>query len=168
MATPPIDPDEGKQNHNQEKDQENRVMTQLLQIHHKQATAFAQQLLAPRTGNFKTFQSIHPPEFVGTAYPIKAKSWLKEIEKAFALAEVGKNKKTEYANFNLKDAANFNLKEAANFWWQSTKALQEYGINFMAEIFKMVLRIISTKVTARLVRTRVFGIKARMYVSSGV
>nr|XP_017221730.1 PREDICTED: uncharacterized protein LOC108198487 [Daucus carota subsp. sativus] len=42
------------------------------------------------------------------------------MEKAFALTEVGENKKTEYASFYLKDEA--------NFWWESTKTLEGNGI----------------------------------------
>ncbi|KAL8115484.1 hypothetical protein AgCh_022109 [Apium graveolens] len=37
---------------------------------------------------FKQFQSVKPPKFEETADPIKATTWLKEIEKAFALVKI--------------------------------------------------------------------------------
>jgi len=43
---------------------------------------------------FKTFQSVKPPEFKGTTDPVEAKAWLKEIEKAFELVQVGEEQKT--------------------------------------------------------------------------
>lgn len=63
------------------------MTNQLLQLLQQQTAAFAQQQTpTPRVGNFKTFQFIHPPEFVQTADPIKAKSWLKETEKGFCFS----------------------------------------------------------------------------------
>ncbi|KAL8094927.1 hypothetical protein AgCh_036440 [Apium graveolens] len=55
-----------------------------------------QQPIAPKVGNFKHFQSVHPPEF---------------------LAEVKNEKKAQYASYYLKDEA--------SFWWESSKALLE-------------------------------------------
>ncbi|XP_074323309.1 uncharacterized protein LOC141660242 [Apium graveolens] len=37
---------------------------------------------------FKQFQSVKPPKFEGTVDPTKARAWLKEMEKAFALVKV--------------------------------------------------------------------------------
>ena len=118
MSTTPTNPDEGNQN--QGRDQEDPTMTQILRLLQLQTAALNQQPQAPRVGSFKAFQSLHPPEFRGTTDPIKAKTWIKEMEKAFALTEVGENKKTEYASFYLKDEA--------NFWWESTKTLEGNGI----------------------------------------
>lgn len=55
---------------------------------------------------FKAFQSVKPPEFKGTANPIEARGWLKEIERAFSLVKVEENQKTEYASYFLKAEAN--------------------------------------------------------------
>lgn len=118
MSTTPTNPDEGNQN--QGRDQEDPTMTQILRLLQLQTAALNQQPQAPRVGSFKAFQSLHPPEFRGTTDPIKAKSWIKEMEKAFALTEVGENKKTEYASFYLKDEA--------NFWWESSKTLEGNGV----------------------------------------
>lgn len=76
-----------------------------------------QQPVTPKVGNFKHFQSIHPPEFLGLPDPIKAQSWLREMEKAFELAEVKDDKKAQYASYYLKDEA--------SFWWESSKAFLE-------------------------------------------
>ncbi|XP_074356244.1 uncharacterized protein LOC141695940 [Apium graveolens] len=65
---------------------------------------------------FKTFQSVKPPEFKGTQDPVEAHAWLKEIEKAFALTNVGDNQKVEYATYFLKGES--------NYWWESAKALE--------------------------------------------
>ncbi|KAL8108147.1 hypothetical protein AgCh_024544 [Apium graveolens] len=54
-------------------------------------------------------------EFLGLPDPIKAQSWLGEMEKAFELAEVKDDKKAQYASYYLKDEA--------SFWWESSKAL---------------------------------------------
>ncbi|XP_074355852.1 uncharacterized protein LOC141695512 [Apium graveolens] len=95
-------------------------MTQILHLLQVQTAALHQQPQAPQVGSFKSFHSLHPPKFTGTTDPLKAKSWIKEIEKSFALADVGENKKTEYASFYPKDEA--------NFWWESTKNLEEDGV----------------------------------------
>ncbi|XP_017239655.1 uncharacterized protein LOC108212440 [Daucus carota subsp. sativus] len=64
---------------------------------------------------FKTFQSVKPQEFLGSSDPIKARAWLKETDKAFSLAKVGADQKTEFASYFLK--------EEANYWWESKRAL---------------------------------------------
>ncbi|XP_074351715.1 uncharacterized protein LOC141690857 [Apium graveolens] len=76
-----------------------------------------QQPSAPKVGNLKQFQSVHPPEFVGLPYPIKAQSWLREMENAFELAKVKDDKKVQYASYYLKDGA--------SYWWESSKVLLE-------------------------------------------
>ena len=65
---------------------------------------------------FKQFQSVKPPEFDGSTDPIKATTWLKEIEKAFVLVKVGEDQKTDFASYLLKGEA--------NYWWESKKALE--------------------------------------------
>ena len=75
-----------------------------------------QQQHAPQAPTFKAFQSVQPPEFKGTPDPVGAQSGLKEIEKAFALAQIPENKKTDYASYFLKNEA--------NYWWESIKALE--------------------------------------------
>ncbi|XP_074351340.1 uncharacterized protein LOC141690434 [Apium graveolens] len=47
---------------------------------------------------------------------VKAHAWLKEIEKAFALTNVGDNQKVEYATYFLKGES--------NYWWETAKALE--------------------------------------------
>ncbi|XP_074328170.1 uncharacterized protein LOC141666085 [Apium graveolens] len=50
---------------------------------------------------FKTFQSVKPPEFRGTQDPVEAHAWLKEMEKAFALTNVGDNQKVKFKRMFL-------------------------------------------------------------------
>ncbi|KAL8134767.1 hypothetical protein AgCh_009689 [Apium graveolens] len=85
-----------------------------------------QQPVAPKVGNFKHFQYVHSPEFLGFPNPIKAQSWLREMEKAFELVEVKDEKKAQYASYYLKDEA--------SFWWESSKALLE-GKDLSWEMF---------------------------------
>ena len=65
---------------------------------------------------FKQFQSVKPPEFDGSTDPIKATTWLKEIEKAFALVKICEDQKTDFASYLLKGEA--------NYWWESKNALE--------------------------------------------
>ncbi|XP_074342722.1 uncharacterized protein LOC141680377 [Apium graveolens] len=65
---------------------------------------------------FKIFQSVKPPEFKGTQDPVEAHAWLKEIEKAFALTNVGDNQKVEYFTYFIKGES--------NYWWESAKDLE--------------------------------------------
>ncbi|XP_074328084.1 uncharacterized protein LOC141665998 [Apium graveolens] len=129
MSTTPTNPDEGNQTQGQ--DQDNPAMTQILHLLQLQTAALHQQPQAPQVGSFIGFQSLHSPEFTRTTDPIKMKYWMKEIEKAFALAEVGENKKTEYASFYLKDEA--------NFWWESTKTLEENGVIIWQRLIELFL-----------------------------
>ena len=59
------------------------------------------------TVTFKAFQAVCPPEFKGTTDPIVARTWLKEIEKAFEIVGVEDEKKTLFATYMLKGEANF-------------------------------------------------------------
>ncbi|XP_074363445.1 uncharacterized protein LOC141703971, partial [Apium graveolens] len=54
--------------------------------------------------------------FRGTQDLVEAHAWLKEIEKAFSLTNVGDNQKVEYATYFLKGES--------NFWWEIVKALE--------------------------------------------
>ena len=106
------------------------TMDQILQLLQQQAANMVQQqqqIIQQQQQNqnrpaeapvstFKSFQVLKPPEFDGTAGPIEARSWLKEIEKAFKLAKVSNEEKTEYASYFLKNEA--------NYWWESVKALE--------------------------------------------
>ncbi|XP_074336685.1 uncharacterized protein LOC141673855 [Apium graveolens] len=60
---------------------------------------------------------VNPPEFKGSADPVEANAWLKEIEKAFELVGVRDEQKTKFASYFLKGEA--------NYWWESKKLLEE-------------------------------------------
>ena len=99
------------------------TVAQLIQLLQQQTVVLTQQQQrspAPIVAIFKSFQDVHPPEFKGTADPIEAKAWLKEIEKAFQLVNVSEDKKTEYASYFLKSEA--------SYWWESTKVLEGEGV----------------------------------------
>ncbi|WOH00701.1 hypothetical protein DCAR_0520075 [Daucus carota subsp. sativus] len=95
---------------------------QMMELLRTQAAAFAaqqpQQPIEPVV-TFKMFQSMHPPEFKGTADPIEARNWLKEIEKAFELVRVGNEQKTGFVSYFLKGEA--------NYWWDSRKVVEGTG-----------------------------------------
>ncbi|KAL8099712.1 hypothetical protein AgCh_032100 [Apium graveolens] len=102
MANSPDHQEEEISTQDPEINPETTMMSRLAQL--------LQQPVAPKVGNFKHFQSVHPPEFLGVPDPIKAQSWLREMEKAFELAEVKDDKKAQYASYYLKDEA--------SFWWE--------------------------------------------------
>lgn len=66
---------------------------------------------------FKAFKDVHPPEFKGTTDPTEAQIWIKEIEKAFRVAQTAENMKTTFAAYMLKGEA--------NFWWETIEAREE-------------------------------------------
>ena len=74
------------------------------------------QAAAPPAVTFKQFQAVKPPEFKGSADPVEANAWLKEMEKAFELVGAGAEQKTKFASYFLKGEA--------NYWWESTRALE--------------------------------------------
>ncbi|XP_074337097.1 uncharacterized protein LOC141674275 [Apium graveolens] len=82
---------------NQENEGENQNpdIAQLMELVHQQTAIIAQQ---------------------GTQDPVEAHAWLKELEKAFALTNVGDNQKVEYATYFLKGES--------NYWWESAKSLE--------------------------------------------
>ncbi|KAL8122190.1 hypothetical protein AgCh_018800 [Apium graveolens] len=81
-----------------------------------------QQAAASPVVTFKQFQAVKPPEFKGSADPVEANAWLKEMEKAFELVGAGIEQKTKFASYFLKGEA--------NYWWESTRAL-EVEIQFL-------------------------------------
>ncbi|KAK1360433.1 hypothetical protein POM88_044907 [Heracleum sosnowskyi] len=106
---------------------QNPGMAQLLELLRQQTTTIAQQqqllqqLQPPQpppatVTAFKTFQSVNPPEFRGSQDPVEAHACLKEIEKAFALVNVGNDQKVEYASYFLKGES--------NYWWESARTLE--------------------------------------------
>ena len=112
------------------------IVAQLLQTLAQQTTTLAQQqhqiqqqLLQQQqqqhpqvlpVAMFKTFQAVKPPEFKGSSDPVEARTWLKEMEKAFTLTEVVEGKKTEYAVYFLKNEA--------SYWWESIKVMEPEGV----------------------------------------
>lgn len=91
--------------------QELLIQQQLQQQQHQQ------QPIIPPSVTFKTFQSVKPPEFTGTADPVEARIWLKEIEKAFVLVNLEVDRKTVFASHMLKGEA--------LYWWESVSAMEE-------------------------------------------
>ncbi|KAL8120501.1 hypothetical protein AgCh_017616 [Apium graveolens] len=65
---------------------------------------------------FRTFKSLKPPEFLGSADPVEARAWLKEIEKSFEILGVEEQYKTIFASYMLKGEA--------NYWWESKRNLE--------------------------------------------
>ncbi|WOG95286.1 hypothetical protein DCAR_0414598 [Daucus carota subsp. sativus] len=104
-------------------------MLALMQQQMENLAAQQQRPPAPPAVSFKTFQAVHPSEFKGAANPVEASGWLKEIEKAFDIAKVGEEQKTQFASYFLKNEA--------NYWWESKKALE--GGNIITwESFKVL------------------------------
>lgn len=67
----------------------------------------------------ESFMSLDPPEFKGTTDPIKARAWLREMEKTFEIVGVEENKKTIFAAYLLKGEA--------NFWWEAKMTTEGTG-----------------------------------------
>ncbi|KAK1387891.1 hypothetical protein POM88_016069 [Heracleum sosnowskyi] len=103
-------------------EQQQQHQHQQHQQHHQQA--------APAV-TFKSFQAVKPPEFKGSADPVEAKAWLKEMEKAFALIEVAEDKKTEYASYFLKNEA--------SYWWETSRAMESKGLITWARFTELFL-----------------------------
>ena len=97
--------------------------TTLAQQQHQIQQQLQQQQQHPQVlpvATFKTFQAVKPPEFKGSSDPVEARTWLKEMEKAFTLTEVVEEKKTEYAVYFLKNEA--------SYWWESIKVMEPEGV----------------------------------------
>ncbi|XP_074356260.1 uncharacterized protein LOC141695958 [Apium graveolens] len=123
----------GRPANNQENEGENQIpdIAQLMELVRQQTATIAQQqqllqqMHPPQpppvnVTTFKTFQSVKPPEFRGTQDPVEAHAWPKEMEKAFALTNVGDNQKVEYSTYFLK--------AESNYLWESAKALEVAGV----------------------------------------
>ncbi|KAL8124013.1 hypothetical protein AgCh_011860 [Apium graveolens] len=73
--------------------------------------------VSPRqVATFKAFQNMNPPAFHDTTDPIIANTWIKEIERAFELVQLGDDQKTPYATYFLKGEV--------IYWWESVKAME--------------------------------------------
>lgn len=89
--------------HNQERNPMNKfpnLLRQNINLHHNQ-----QPSPAPRNAvakSFRAFKSLRPPEFQGTASPVEARAWLKEMEKSFEIIQVEDGQKTIFATYLLK------------------------------------------------------------------
>ncbi|XP_074342555.1 uncharacterized protein LOC141680153 [Apium graveolens] len=64
----------------------------------------------------RVFKSLKPPEFPGSADPVEARVWLKEIEKYFGILGVEERHKTIFASYMLKGEA--------KYWWESKRNLE--------------------------------------------
>ena len=73
-----------------------------------------------------------PPEFKGYADPIEARTWIKEIEKAFALVRVGADQNTDFASYFLRNEA--------NYWWESTLALEPVEVVKLEKFTELFLK----------------------------
>ena len=78
------------------------------------------QLVVPHVPSFRDFKAVGPPEFYGTAEPIEAQAWIKEIEKAFSVVVVEEDQKTVFATYLLKGKA--------NCWWETNQLRAGEGI----------------------------------------
>ena len=81
--------------------------------------------------SFKAFQALRPPVFKGTADPVEARAWLKEMEKSFEILQIAEEQKTVFATYMLKGEA--------NFWWESKKNLEEEGVVTWERFSKLFL-----------------------------
>lgn len=80
---------------------------------------------------FKAFKSLKPPEFQGTADPVEARAWLKEMEKAFEIMGTEEAQKTIFATYQLKGEA--------NYWWEAKKNLEASAIITWARFTELFL-----------------------------
>ena len=66
--------------------------------------------------SFRAFKSLRPPEFQGSADPVEARAWLKEMEKSFKILSIDEAQKTVFATYLLKGEA--------NYWWEAKKNME--------------------------------------------
>ncbi|XP_063942816.1 uncharacterized protein LOC135150444 [Daucus carota subsp. sativus] len=105
-------------NQNVNTDTVDPAVAQLIQILAQQTAHFTRQQQHqenPRV-TFKTFQAVNPPEFKGSADPVAAQTWLKEMEKCFELVPACAEQKTKFASHYLKNEA--------TYWWESVKNME--------------------------------------------
>ena len=70
--------------------------------------------------SFRAFKSLKPPEFHGSADPVEARAWLKEMEKSFEILSTEEAQKTVFATYLLKGEA--------NYWWEAKKNMETDAI----------------------------------------
>ncbi|KAL8105646.1 hypothetical protein AgCh_029445 [Apium graveolens] len=70
--------------------------------------------------SFRAFKSLKPPEFYGSADPVEARAWLKEMEKSFEILSTDEAQKTVFATYLLKGEA--------NYWWEAKKNMETDAI----------------------------------------
>ena len=71
------------------------IPPQLYIVHQTAATAF------------RAFKSLKPPEFLGSADPVEARAWLKEILKSSEILDVEERHMTIFTSYLLKGEANY-------------------------------------------------------------
>ena len=99
------------------------TLVQILDLFHQQTENLAQQQQHQpivHVVTFKSFQAVNPSEFKGSADLVKARSWLKVMDKAFALVGVEENQKSGFASYFLKGEA--------TYWWETVRTLEDEGI----------------------------------------
>lgn len=65
---------------------------------------------------FRAIKSLKPPEFHGSADPVEARAWLKEMEKSFEILSIEEAQKTIFATYLLKGEA--------NYWWEAKRNME--------------------------------------------
>ncbi|KAL8147950.1 hypothetical protein AgCh_005326 [Apium graveolens] len=70
--------------------------------------------------SFRAFKSLKPPEFHGSADPVEARAWLKEMEKSFEILSTDEAQKIVLATYLLKGEA--------NYWWEAKKNMETDAI----------------------------------------
>ncbi|KAL8114698.1 hypothetical protein AgCh_021533 [Apium graveolens] len=85
---------------------------------------------------FKAFQNVNPPVFHDTTDPVIANTWIKEMERAFELVQLGDDQKMPYATYFLKGEV--------IYWWESVKAMEVTQQKF-TELSRFVTKYTSTE-----------------------
>ncbi|KAL8146752.1 hypothetical protein AgCh_004479 [Apium graveolens] len=95
--------------------------------------------------SFKAFKSLKPPEFHGSADPVEARAWLKEMEKSFEILSTDEAQKTVFATYLLKGEAKKNMETDAIITWErfSQLFLGKYFPRFMEN--QMELKFLELK-----------------------
>ena len=82
----------------------------------RQQQGFQNQHHPPQT-NLGEFRRTKPPVFEGSADPLEADDWLKEVERKLNLVDVGPADRMKYAAHQLKGVA--------ADWWENFCAVKE-------------------------------------------
>ncbi|XP_074346849.1 uncharacterized protein LOC141685656 [Apium graveolens] len=110
---------------------------------------------------FEQFQSTKPSEFEGTTDPTKARAWLKEMGKAFALVKFDEDQKTDFTSYFLKGEE--------NYWWESKKALEGKGIVTWDRFTELFLeKFVPVQVDIEEKRAKRFQQGLKPWIHSGV